>query len=163
MLSITELPAVWFIVMCFHLKLPRGGLWDREERRGERSNESLGIKFPTTINTRSSNGPCFKLPGENKCIKVKKNALKGNVFRWKQNNKHQSGGCAKTGLPVRERKGLKQGWGFVMQQMLMRHLFKYWGLPWTRRGEEHNSFFKRILQHQRQLLCFLTPTKTNRA
>lgn len=77
-----ELPAVWFIVMCFHLKLPWGG---GERRRGENS-KSLGIKFPTTINTWGSNSPCLSLPRENKCIKVRENALKGNVFRWKENN-----------------------------------------------------------------------------
>lgn len=68
----------------FPFKTPPG--WRREKRRGEENSESLGIKFPTTINTWSSNRPCLSLPRDNKCIKVRRNALKGNVFRWKENN-----------------------------------------------------------------------------
>lgn len=61
----------------FPFKTPPG--WRREERRGEANSKSVGIKFPTTINTWSSNSPCLSLPRENKCVKVRKNALKGKM------------------------------------------------------------------------------------
>lgn len=70
-----ELPAVWFIVMCFHLKLPQG---EGERRAASNSPQQSICGAPAA-------SACV-CPAKKKCIKVKKNALEGNVLRWKENN-----------------------------------------------------------------------------